>query len=218
MKRPQVENSNNNQKSNDSVIPVLKESFAHSGFRLLILGFFVCGFQITLVATHVPRYVQDRGLEDWAAFAILSLIGLFNIFGTLLMGYLGDKYSKKILLSGLYFLRAISMLVFILLPASNITAIAFGISFGVLWLATVPATNGIVAQIFGTKNLTMLFGIVFLSHQIGSFLGAYLGGLFYDIFGSFDYAWYLAIILSIVATLLHLPIDEKPIIRREATI
>ena len=171
-----------------------------------------------LVATHVPRYVQDRGLEDWAAFAILSLIGLFNIFGTLLMGYLGDKYSKKILLSGLYFLRAISMLVFIFLPASNITAIAFGISFGVLWLATVPATNGIVAQIFGTKNLTMLFGIVFLSHQIGSFLGAYLGGLFYDIFGSFDYAWYLAIILSIVATLLHLPIDEKPIIRREATI
>ena len=134
------------------------------------------------------------------------------------MGYLGDKYSKKILLSGLYFLRAISMLGFILLPASNITAIAFGISFGVLWLATVPATNGIVAQIFGTKNLTMLFGIVFLSHQIGSFLGAYLGGLFYDIFGSFDYAWYLAIILSIVATLLHLPIDEKPIIRREATI
>ena len=133
------------------------------------------------------------------------------------MGYLGDKYSKKILLSGLYFLRAISMLVFILLPASNITAIAFGISFGILWLATVPATNGIVAQIFGTKNLTMLFGIVFLSHQIGSFLGAYLGGLFYDIFGSFDYAWYLAIILSIVATVLHLPIDEKPI-RREATI
>jgi predicted MFS family arabinose efflux permease len=133
------------------------------------------------------------------------------------MGYLGDKYSKKILLSGLYFLRAISMLVFILLPATNITAIAFGISFGILWLATVPATNGIVAQIFGTKNLTMLFGIVFLSHQIGSFLGAYLGGLFYDIFGSFDYVWYLAIMLSIVATLLHLPIDEKPI-RREVTI
>ena len=217
MKRPQTENSDNSKKSNDNVMPVLKESFAHSGFRLLILGFFVCGFQITLVATHVPKYVQDRGLEDWAAFAILSLIGLFNIFGTLLMGYLGDKYSKKILLSGLYFLRGISMLVFILLPASNITAIAFGISFGILWLATVPATNGIVAQIFGTKNLTMLFGIVFLSHQIGSFLGAYLGGLFYDIFGNFDYAWYLAIILSIVATLLHLPIDERPI-REEATI
>ena len=108
MKPPQAENSNNNNKeSNDNVIPVLKESFAHNGFRLLVLGFFVCGFQITLVATHVPRYVQDRGLEDWAAFAILSLIGLFNIFGTLLMGYLGDKYSKKILLSGLYFLRAI---------------------------------------------------------------------------------------------------------------
>ena len=217
MKLPEAENLNDNKKSNDDVMPVLKESFAHNGFRLLVLGFFVCGFQITLVATHVPKYVQDRGLEDWAGFAILSLIGLFNIFGTLLMGYLGDKYSKKILLSGLYFLRGISILVFILLPASNITAIAFGVSFGILWLATVPATNGIVAQIFGTKNLTMLFGIVFLSHQIGSFLGAYLGGLFYDIFGSFDYAWYLAIILSIVATLLHLLIDEKPI-RREVTI
>ena len=221
LKRPESDTQNDNLKIQkekpDNVIKVLKESFAHKGFRLLVLGFFVCGFQITLVATHVPRYVQDRGLDDWTGFAILSLIGLFNIIGVLIMGYLSDKYSKKMLLSGLYFFRAISIALFIFLPPSNISAIAFGITFGLLWLATVPATNGIVAQIFGAKNLSMLFGIVFLNHQIGSFLGAYLGGVFYDIFGNFDYAWYLAIVLSIVATLLHLPIDEKPI-RQEATI
>ena len=221
LKKPEGDKENisfeKENKTNDSVIKVLKESFAHKGFRLLVLGFFVCGFQITLVATHVPRYVQDRGLDDWTGFAILSLIGLFNIIGVLIMGYLSDKYSKKMLLSGLYFLRAISIMLFIFLPPSNISAIAFGITFGLLWLATVPATNGIVAQVFGAKNLSMLFGIVFLNHQIGSFLGAYLGGVFYDIFGNYDYAWYLAILLSFVATLLHLPIDEKPI-RKEATI
>ena len=221
LKKPESQKEENSlniePEKSDSVIKVLKESFAHKGFRLLVLGFFVCGFQITLVATHVPRYVQDRGLEDWTGFAILSLIGLFNIIGVLIMGYLSDKYSKKMLLSGLYFFRAISIMLFIFLPPSNISAIAFGITFGLLWLATVPATNGIVAQVFGAKNLSMLFGIVFLNHQIGSFLGAYLGGVFYDIFGNFDYAWYLAIVLSFVATLLHLPIDEKPI-RKEATI
>ena len=221
LKKPEGQNENVDLKKepekSDNVITVLKESFAHKGFRLLVFGFFVCGFQITLVATHVPRYVQDRGLDDWTGFAILSLIGLFNIIGVLIMGYLSDKYSKKMLLSGLYFFRAISIMLFIFLPPSNISAIAFGITFGLLWLATVPATNGIVAQVFGAKNLSMLFGIVFLNHQIGSFLGAYLGGVFYDIFGNFDYAWYLAIVLSFVATLLHLPIDEKPI-RKEATI
>ena len=221
LKKPENEKIDANlvkdPEKSDSVIKVLKESFAHKGFRLLVLGFFVCGFQITLVATHVPRYVQDRGLDDWTGFAILSLIGLFNIIGVLIMGYLSDKYSKKMLLAGLYFFRAISIMLFIFLPPSNISAIAFGITFGLLWLATVPATNGIVAQVFGAKNLSMLFGIVFLNHQIGSFLGAYLGGVFYDIFGNYDYAWYLAIVLSFVATLLHLPIDEKPI-RKEVTI
>ncbi len=203
---------------NRSLGEVLKESFAHKGFRLLVLGFFVCGFQITLIATHVPRYVQDKGLADWTGMAILALIGFFNIIGTLIMGYLGDKYSKKILLSGLYFLRGIALILFIFLPASNLSAILFGTSFGLLWLATVPATNGIVAQIFGTKNLSLLFGIVFLNHQFGSFLGAYLGGYFYDQFGSFDYAWYLAIVLSFIATALHLPIDERPLKAVDKTI
>ena len=214
IKNPENQNISVNleqEQKSESAFKILKNSLEHKGFRLLILGFFVCGFQITLVATHVPRYVQDRGLEDWTGFAILSLIGLFNIIGVLIMGYLGDKYSKKILLSALYFLRAISIGLFIFLPPSQLSAVIFGITFGLLWLATVPATNGIVAQIFGTKNISMLFGIVFLNHQIGSFLGAYLGGLFYDIFGSFDYTWYLAIILSFVAAALHLPIDEKPL-------
>ena len=173
----------------------------------------MCGFQITLVATHMPGYIKETGLPDWTAAAILSLIGIFNIFGTLTMGYLSSKYSKKILLSWLYFLRAIALFLFLLFPSSIYVALGFGVIFGLLWLATIPPTNGIVAQIFGTKYLTTLFGIVFFSHQMGSFLGAYLGGYFYDQFGSYDYAWYLSILLSVFAGLVHLPIDERPIVR-----
>ena len=198
---------------NQNFIDAMKEAFSHKGYVLLVAGFFVCGFQITLVGTHVPGYMQDRGLGGWTATIILSLIGLFNIIGTLGIGYLGTKYSKKILLSILYFLRAIIITIFIFSPPSIYMSIFFGITFGLLWLSTVPPTNGIVAQIFGTKYLSTLFGIVFLSHQIGSFAGSFLGGYFYDIYGSYDYAWYIAIALSIFATLVHLPIDEKPIIR-----
>jgi MFS family permease len=168
---------------------------------------------ITLVGTHVPKYVIDRGLEDWTAAAILSLIGLFNIFGSLLSGYLSAKMSKKIILSAIYFLRGVSIIFFIFMPASNINAFLFGASFGFLWLSTVPATSGIVAHLFGTKYLGLLYGIVFLSHQVGSFFGAYLGGLFYDLYGSYDYAWYLAIALSVFAAIIHLPIREEPVLR-----
>ena len=196
----------------------LREAFSHKGYLLLNAGFFVCGFQITMVATHIPGYMQDKGLGGWSATIILALIGLFNIVGTLGMGYLGTKYSKKFLLSILYFSRAVVISIFIFLPPSIYTAIFFGITFGMLWLSTVPPTNGIVAQIFGTKYLSTLFGIVFLSHQFGAFAGAFLGGYFYDVFGSYDYAWYIAIALSIFATLIHLPIDEKPIVRAEQTI
>jgi len=196
----------------------LREAFSHKGYLLLNAGFFVCGFQITMVATHIPGYMQDKGLGGWSATIILALIGLFNIVGTLGIGYLGTKYSKKLLLSILYFSRAVVICIFIFLPPSIYTAIFFGITFGMLWLSTVPPTNGIVAQIFGTKYLSTLFGIVFLSHQFGAFAGAFLGGYFYDVFGSYDYAWYIAIALSIFATLIHLPIDEKPIVRAEQTI
>ena len=191
----------------------LKEASKSKSYILLTAGFFVCGFHITLVGTHVPTYVIDRGLESWTAAAILSLIGLFNIFGSLFSGYLSTKMSKKIILSAIYTLRGISIILFILLPASNINAFIFGASFGFLWLSTVPATSGIVAHIFGTKFLGLLYGIVFLSHQIGSFFGAYLGGLFHDLYGSYDYAWYLAIALSVFAALIHLPIKEQPVLR-----
>ena len=192
-------------------IDAITEAFSHKGYVLLFFGFFVCGFQITLVGTHVPGYMQERGLGGWSATIILSLIGLFNIFGTLGMGYLGTKYSKKKLLSLLYALRGLVICVFIFSPPSIYMAIFFGCTFGVLWLSTVPPTNGIVAQIFGTKYLSLLFGIIFFGHQLGAFLGAFLGGYYFDLYGSYDYAWYIAIALSVFATLIHLPIDEKPI-------
>ena len=201
LKKPAYENIQDTEKD-QNFVDAINEAFSHKGYLFLMAGFFVCGFQITLVATHVPNYIIQRGLESWTGAAILSLIGLFNIFGTLTMGFLGDKYSKKFLLSGLYFFRGIILILFLFLPASSF-----------IWLATIPATFGIVAQIFGVKYLTMLSGIVFLSHQFGSFAGAYLGGYFYDQFGSYDYAWYISIGLSFFATLMHLPIDERPIVR-----
>ena len=204
-----INETHNEQGSLDA----LKEAFQNKSYVLLVSGFFVCGFHITLVGTHVPKYVIDRGLDDWTAAMILSLIGFFNIIGSLLSGYLSTKMRKKIILSSIYFLRGVSICLFIFLPPSNISSIIFGASFGFLWLSTVPATSGIVAHIFGTKYLGLLYGLVFLSHQIGSFFGAYLGGLFYDIYGSYNYAWYLAIALSVFAGLIHLPIKEQAIDR-----
>jgi len=205
-------------KINEQTIPeALKEAFSHKGFVLLTFGFFVCGFNITLVSAHIPGYIQERGFEAWTAFAILSLIGLFNIFGTLSFGYFSGKYSKKILLSILYFSRGIVLILFLVLPTSTYVALGFGILYGYLWLSTIPPTNGIISQVFGTKYLAMLYGLVFFSHQIGSFFGAYLGGYFYDQYGSYDYAWYLSIALSFFATVVHLPIDEKPLPRLATT-
>ena len=205
---------NSSQADRDQTfISAIKEAFAHKGYVLLVLGFFVCGFQITLVGTHVPGYMQDRGMAGWSATIILALIGFFNIFGTLGMGFLGTKYKKKNLLCILYALRAVSICVFIFSPPSLLNSIIFGITFGLLWLSTVPPTNGIVAQIFGTKYLSTLFGIVFLCHQFGAFAGAFLGGYFYDLYGSYDYAWYMAIALSIFATIVHYPINEDRLLR-----
>ncbi len=160
--------------------------------------------------------VDNQTLAE-ALKEILSLIGLFNVFGTLSFGYLSGKYSKKILLSILYFSRGIVLILFLVLPTTTYVAIGFGVLYGYLWLATIPPTNGIISQIFGTKYLATLYGIVFFSHQIGSFLGAYLGGYFYDEYGSFDYAWYLSLGLSFFAALVHLPIDEKPLPRLATT-
>jgi MFS family permease len=212
-KKDYVDLTNNSLTRDQTASKALIEAFKHKGYMLLVAGFFVCGFQITLVATHIPGYIQQKGLPEWTAAAILALIGFFNIFGTIGMGFLASKYSKKILLSILYFSRGVILVLFLLLPSSTFTALAFGVLFGILWLATIPPTNGIVAQIFGTKYLGTLFGIVFFSHQVGSFLGAYLGGYFFDTYGSYDYAWYLSILLSVFAGFVHLPIDENPVLR-----
>ena len=191
------------------------EAFSNKSYIYLTLGFFVCGWHIALVATHIPTYVNDRGLPEWCAAAILALIGIFNMVGTLTAGYLSTRYSKKLILSAIYLLRGVSIIYFIFLPPSVFNAMVFGITFGFLWLATVPPTNGLVAHIFGTKYIGLLYGFVFLSHQVGSFLGAYLSGVFYELYGSFDYAWYISIALSIFAGLIHLPIKEKAIERTQ---
>ena len=208
-KLPVGENQNNNQTATEA----LKEAFSNKSFIYLTLGFFVCGWHIALVATHIPTDMMDKGLPDWCATAVLSLIGLFNMVGTITSGYLSTRYSKKKILSSIYLLRGVSIMIFIFFPPSVLNSIIFGITFGFLWLSTVPPTNGIVAHIFGTKYVGMLYGIVFVSHQVGSFLGAYLGGVFYEMNGNFDYAWYGSIALSVFAGLIHLPINEKPIER-----
>ena len=204
---------NQENENKQTATEAIKEAFKTKSFVYLTLGFFVCGWHIALIATHIPMHVRDRGLEDWTATAILALIGLFNVFGTLTSGYLSNKIGKKNVLTSIYFLRGLSLTYFVFSPPSVINALIFGITFGYLWLATVPPTNGLVAHIFGTKYVSLLYGIVFLSHQIGGFLGAYLGGLFHELYGSLDYAFYISIVLSIFAGLIHLPIKEKAIER-----
>ena len=211
---PMVKYSQDNEKE-QTAVEAIKEAFSNKSFNYLTAGFFVCGWHIALVATHIPMHIRDKGLEDWTATAILALIGLFNIFGTLTSGYLSTRISKKKLLSVIYLLRGVSILYFILMPASVINALIFGATFGYLWLSTVPPTSGIVSHIFGTKYVSLLYGFVFLSHQVGSFLGAYLGGLFHDLYGSLDYAWYISIALSLFAGLIHLPIKEIAIERKQ---
>jgi len=196
-----------------TALEAIKEAFSNKSFNYLTLGFFVCGWHIALVATHIPMHIRDKGLEDWTATAILALIGLFNVFGTLTSGYLSTRFSKKKLLSAIYLLRGVSLIYFVFMPASVVNSLIFGATFGYLWLSTVPPTSGIVGHIFGTKYVSLLYGFVFLSHQAGSFLGAYLGGLFHDLYGSLNYAWYISIALSLFAGLIHLPIKEKAIER-----
>ena len=204
-----------NQDNNQTAIEALREAFANKSFIYLTLGFFVCGWHIALVATHIPTYMADKGLPDWTPAMVLALIGVFNMAGTITSGYLATRYSKKKILSAIYLLRGVSIIYFIFLPPSIFNSVVFGVTFGFLWLSTVPPTNGIVAHIFGTKYVGLLYGLFFVSHQIGSFLGAYLGGVFYELNGNFDYAWYGSIALSIFAGLIHLPIVEKAIERTQ---
>ncbi len=194
----------------------MREALGHRGYVLLTLGFFVCGFQVVFIGVHLPSYLLDKGLPANVGVTALALIGLFNIVGTYTAGWLGGKISKKYILSAIYFGRTIVIALFLLLPLSALTVYAFAIGLGLLWLSTVPPTNGIVAQIFGVRYLAMLSGFTFLSHQIGSFLGAWLGGLMFDRTGSYNVVWYLAIALGIVAGLLNLPMDERELKRGTA--
>ncbi len=189
----------------------ISEAARHRGFWLLTLGFFVCGFQVVFIASHLPAYLADQGQPARVGMLALALIGLFNIFGTYGAGVLGGRYPKKYLLSALYTARAVVIAVFISFPVTPLSAALFAAAIGLLWLSTVPLTNGIVAQVFGVQYLSMLSGFVFFSHQVGSFLGAWLGGYLFDATGSYQIVWTLCIGLAVVAALLNLPIDERPV-------
>jgi MFS family permease len=196
----------------------MSEALGHRGYVLLTLGFFVCGFQLVFIGVHLPAYLADHGLPTRVAVTALALVGLFNIFGTYTTGWLGAKMPKRYILSFIYFARAIVIALFVFLPLSPMSVYLFAMALGLLWLSTVPPTNSIVAHIFGVRYLAMLSGFTFFSHQVGSFLGAWLGGKLYDVLGSYDFAWYLSIALGIVAGLINLPIDEREIRRARATV
>jgi len=191
----------------------LHEACTHSGFWLLSFGFFVCGFQVVFIGVHLPAYLVDQHLPATVGTTVLALIGLFNVFGTYIAGWLGGRMSKPRLLTGLYLLRAVVIVGFLWAPLTQTTAYLFGISMGLLWLSTVPLTNGTVATLFGVRNLSMLGGIVFLFHQLGAFLGGWLGGVVYDHTGSYDMIWHVSIALSLMAAALNWPVRERPVAR-----
>jgi MFS family permease len=199
--------------AHQSIAQALREAFGYRSFQLLMLGYFVCGFQVVFIGVHLPSYLKDHGLGIEVSTGALMLIGLFNIFGTYAAGMLGQRYPKRYLLSAIYGLRAVAIAVFITVPLTPISVYVFAAVIGFLWLSTVPPTNAVVAQIFGAQHLSMLGGFVFFSHQIGSFLGVWLGGRLYDATGSYDVVWWLAIALGIMAMLANLPVRETPILR-----
>ena len=191
----------------------LEEARRHSGYLYLTAGFFVCGWHVAFIAVHLPAYLADGGLSTEIAAWCLALVGLCNVIGSYVAGVLGGRFSKRYCLSALYAARSVLILAFIALPLSAASALTFSALIGLLWLSTVPLTSGLVAQIFGPRYMATLFGIVFLSHQIGSFLGIWLGGYLYDAYGSYDVIWWLSIALGLVAALLHWPIDERAVPR-----
>jgi MFS family permease len=196
-----------------SIVHAIREAFRYPSFRLLMAGYFVCGFQVVFIGVHMPSYLKDKGLSPQVASYALALIGLFNVFGTYAAGVLGQKLAKRKILAFIYLSRAAAISVFLLVPLSPLSVYVFASVMGLLWLSTVPVTNAMVAQIFGVAHLSMLSGFVFFSHQIGSFLGVWLGGYLYDKTGSYDVVWYIAIALGVAAALVNLPIREAAIAR-----
>ncbi len=207
----------NEQPLHGSVTEALVEALRHRGYLLLTAGFFVCGFHVAFVTVHLPAYVTDLGMDRNVGAWCISLIGLFNIAGSFLSGWYGQHARKKFGLSAIYLLRALALLALLLVTKTEYTMYVFAGTIGMLWLATVPLTNGIVAQIFGVRYLATLFGVVFLSHQIGSFTGVWMGGWIHDHTGSYDLMWQAGIILGMAAAVIHLPINEKPLARLDMT-
>jgi MFS family permease len=196
-----------------SIWQALKEAFKYPSFQLLMAGYFVCGFQVVFIGVHMPSYLKDKGLSPQVASYALALIGLFNVFGTYAAGVLGQKLPKRNILAFIYLARSVAISLFLIVPLSPVSVYVFASVMGLLWLSTVPVTNATVAQIFGVAHLSMLSGFVFFSHQIGSFLGVWLGGVLYDRTGSYDVVWYIAIGLGVMAALVNLPIKEVAIHR-----
>ena len=196
-----------------SLKQALAEAAGHRGYWLLNAGFFVCGFHVAFIATHFPAYLSDKGLGLGVGASALALVGLFNIFGSYLFGLSGDFWRKNYVLSGLYAARGVVIALFLLAPLSSLSALVFAGALGFLWLGTVPLTSGLVGQIFGVRYLSTLYGIVFLSHQVGSFFGAWAAGYFYDRSGNYDWAWGASILLALFAALVHLPIRDAPVAR-----
>ena len=206
--------SGNDDKTAQSLSSVLNDAFINKSYVLLTAGFFVCGFHVSFVATHLPAYLDDLSLPLWIGSWSLALIGLFNVFGTLYFGYLGDSKSKKNLLVILYSLRALLFLIFIFLPKTEITVLIFAALLGILWLSTVPLTSGIISVIFGSKYMSMLYGFAFLSHQVGSFMGSWFGGRLYDFYGSYEVMWWACVFLGFASAIMHFPINEKPLAKK----
>ncbi|KLN60750.1 MFS transporter [Kiloniella spongiae] len=215
-----VSSTSNNSVEPDAVMlpegsmsEALKEAAGHRGYWLLIAGFFVCGFHLAFITVHFPSYAIDKGLAPEVGAWTLALVGLANIFGSYTAGALGGTYRKKYLLSGIYIARSVAILAFILIPASTVSFLVFGFAMGLLWLSTVPLTSGLVAQIFGPKYMGTLFGFVFFSHQVGSFIGVWLGGVLYDSTQSYDLVWWISIFLGVFAAIVHWPITDEPLRR-----
>ena len=203
----------NSDNKGQTVGEAVKEALSNKNFNLLTLGFFVCGFHVIFVSTHLPAFLEDNLLPAWIAGWALALIGLFNILGTLMYGYLGDSYSKKNLLTGLYSLRSVLFLVFFLSPKTEFTVLIFASLLGILWLSTVPLTSGIITDVFGPKYTSMLFGMALFTHNIGSFFGSWLGGRIFDAYGSYDLMWIICVFVGFASAAVHFPINGSAILR-----
>jgi len=196
-----------------SLRQALGEAFVHRSYVLLVLGFFTCGFQLAFITVHMPAYLVDRGLSAQVGGWTIATIGLFNIVGSVSAGWLGDRMPKRYLLSFIYFIRAAAILAFISFPVTTVSCLVFGATMGLMWLSTVPPTNGIIAVMFGTRWLATLGGFAFFSHQVGGFLGVWLGGIVFDRTGSYNMVWWLAILFGVLSALINMPIVEKPVAR-----